>query len=106
VTPVVLNVGFYNFVASEKILALIRSDSAPMRRMVQEARKAGELIDATQGRKTKSVVFLNGGVLVASALSQETLARRLAAKETQPLAGASTDAALMAEEEKELEADD
>ena len=56
-TPVVLNVGFYNFVVSDKILALIRSDSAPMRRLVQEARKSGTLIDATQGRKTKSVLF-------------------------------------------------
>ena len=86
-TPIVLNVGFYNFVASSKILALIRSDSAPMRRAVQEARKGGTLIDATQGRKTKSVVFLDGGFAVASALSQETLARRLGGKEQQPLAG-------------------
>lgn len=103
-TPVVLNVGFYNFVASNRILALIRSDSAPMRRLVQEARKSGTLIDATQGRKTKSVVFLDGGVAVASALSQETLARRLGGKEPQPLAGGSEDARMAAREEQEAEA--
>lgn len=105
-TPVVLNVGFYNFVVSDKILALIRSDSAPMRRVVQEARKGGTLIDATQGRKTKSVLFLSGGVTVASALSQETLARRLGGKEAQPFAGGAEEAAVAASEEKEIEADE
>ncbi len=104
-TPVVLNVGFYNFVVTDKVLALVRSDSAPMRRLIQEARKGGTLVEATQGRKTKSVVFLAGGMTVASALSQETLARRLGGKEAQPLAGAEKDAAIMAEEEKELETD-
>ena len=101
--PVVLNVGFYNFVVSGKILALIRSDSAPMRRVVQEARKSGTLIDATQGRKTKSVIFLDGGVTVASALSQETLARRLGGREPQPFAGGAEDARIVAREETEAE---
>jgi regulator of extracellular matrix RemA (YlzA/DUF370 family) len=75
--PVALNVGFYNFVLVEKVVALVSSDSAPMRRLVQEFRKTGRLIDATQGRKTKSVIFLEGGNLATSALSQETLAKRL-----------------------------
>lgn len=105
-TPVVLNVGFYNFVVSDKILSLIRADSAPMRRLIQEARKSGTLIDATQGRKTKSVVFLNGGITVASALSQETLARRLSAKEPQPFTSGTDDARTEAPEEKELEGAD
>lgn len=102
-TPVVLNVGFYNFVASDQILALIRSDSAPMRRVVQEARKGGTLIDATQGRKTKSVLFVHGGMTVASALSQATLARRLGGWETQPFAGGAEEAAVAAREEEEVE---
>ena len=102
-TPVVLNVGFYNFVVSSKILALIRSDSAPMRRIVQEARKGGTLVDATQGRKTKSVIFIDGGVTVASALSQETLARRLGGKEPQPYAGGAEEAAVAASEETKIE---
>ena len=75
--PVALNVGFYNFVLVDKVVALVSSDSAPMRRLVQEFRKNGRLIDATQGRKTKSVIFLEGGNLATSALSQETLAKRL-----------------------------
>jgi regulator of extracellular matrix RemA (YlzA/DUF370 family) len=75
--PVALNVGFYNFVLVDKVVALVSSDSAPMRRLVQECRKNGRLIDATQGRKTKSVIFMEGGNLATSALSQETLAKRL-----------------------------
>ena len=74
---VALNVGFYNYVVADKVLALISCDSAPMRRLVQEYRKAGRLIDATQGRKTKCIIFLDGGQVATSALSQETLARRL-----------------------------
>ena len=104
-TPVVLNVGFYNFVVSEKILALIRSDSAPMRRVVQEARKSGTLIDATQGRKTKSVLFMQDGMTVASALSQETLARRLGGREIQPFAGGADEEAAIRTEEQETEDD-
>ncbi|MBC7807756.1 MAG: DUF370 domain-containing protein [Akkermansiaceae bacterium] len=105
VTPIVLNVGFYNFVSSTKILALVRSDSAPMRRVVQEARKGGTLIDATQGRKTKSVVFLDGGFAVASALSQETLARRLGGKEQQPLAGTPEEDAIVKREQVEADSE-
>lgn len=77
--PPVLNVGFYNYVLTEKIVALVSSESAPMRRLIQTMRKSGNLIDATQGRRTKSVIFTNGGAIVLSAISQETLAKRLSA---------------------------
>ena len=76
--PVVLNVGFYNYVLTDKIIAMVSTESAPMRRLVQGLRQAGKVIDATQGRKTKSVVFTMSGDVVLSAISQETLARRLA----------------------------
>lgn len=75
--PVALNIGFYNYVISDKILAMISSDSAPMRRIIQEFRKSGRLIDATQGRKTKSVIFLSGGQIATSALTQDILMRRI-----------------------------
>ncbi len=75
--PVALNVGFDNYVISDKVIALVSSDSAPMRRVIQEFRKTGRLIDATQGRKTKSVVFLESGQIAASALPQEILTRRI-----------------------------
>jgi hypothetical protein len=75
--PVALNIGFYNYVDSDKVLAMISSDSAPMRRVIQEFRKSGRLIDATQGRKTKSVIFLSGGQIATSALTQDILMRRM-----------------------------
>lgn len=75
----VLNVGFYNFVMTDRIVALVSSESAPIRRMVQTVRKSGSLIDATQGRRTKCVIFTDGGSLILSAISQETLAKRLTA---------------------------
>ena len=79
--PPVINVGFSNFVATSQIVALISSESAPMRRLVQNLRKGSDIIDATQGRKTKTVIFTQGDRVVLSAISQETLARRMAAGE-------------------------
>lgn len=76
-TPAVLNVGFYNYVLTDKIVALVSSESAPMRRLIQTMRKSGNLIDATQGRRTKSVIFTTDTAVVLSAISQETLAKRL-----------------------------
>ena len=76
-TPPVLNVGFYNYVLTDKIVALVSSESAPMRRLVQSVRKTGSLIDATQGRRTKCVIFTTGEAVILSAISQETLAKRL-----------------------------
>lgn len=90
--PVALNIGFYNYVISDKILAMISSDSAPMRRIIQEFRKSGRLIDATQGRKTKSVIFLSGGQIATSALTQDILMRRMSGEESNT--GSARDEAL------------
>jgi len=79
--PTVLNVGFYNYVLTDKIVALVSSESAPMRRLVQNLRKTDRLIDATQGRRTKSIIFTNGPSIILSAISQETLAKRLSTGE-------------------------
>jgi regulator of extracellular matrix RemA (YlzA/DUF370 family) len=76
-TPTVLNVGFYNYVMTDKIVALVSSESAPMRRLIQQVRKSGSLIDATQGRRTKAVIFTTDESIILSAISQETLAKRL-----------------------------
>jgi extracellular matrix regulatory protein A len=79
--PAVLNVGFYNYVLTDKIVALVSSESAPMRRLVQSMRKSGTLIDATQGRRTKCIIFTTGPTVILSAISQETLAKRLSSGE-------------------------
>lgn len=84
-TNPVLNVGFYNFVMTDKIVAMVNADSAPMRRLIQHLRKESGVIDATQGRKTKSVIFTVTDAIVLSAISQETLARRLATGDVEGL---------------------
>lgn len=73
----VLPVGFQNFVMTDHVVAVVSSDSSPMRRLVQSLRNSERLIDATQGRRTRCLVFMSSGHIVLSALSQEALLRRL-----------------------------
>ncbi|MEN6520623.1 MAG: DUF370 domain-containing protein [Armatimonadota bacterium] len=77
-TTTAMSIGFGNFVVRERIIAILSSVSAPVKRVIQEARKQGQLIDATQGRRTKSVLFMDNGQVIISALGQETLAKRMA----------------------------
>ncbi|MCI6675585.1 MAG: DUF370 domain-containing protein [Clostridiales bacterium] len=72
-----VNIGFGNFINSAQIISISRFDSAPMKRLVQGAKDKGMAIDATQGRKTKSVIVTLGGYVVLSALLPDTLAGRL-----------------------------
>ena len=69
-----INIGYGNFISAERIIA------APIKRMAQDAREKGILIDATCGRKTKSVLFIDSGQVVLSALPPETLANRVNGK--------------------------
>ena len=71
-----IHVGFGNIVNAEKIVAVVSPDSAPVKRMVQNAKEAGSAVDATQGRKTKAVLVMENGQLVLSALLPETVANR------------------------------
>ena len=73
-----LSVGFDNYVVASRVTAVVGCSSAPIRRMIQEYRTNGRLLDATQGRRMRALLLLDGGYLVASALTPETLARRLA----------------------------
>ena len=73
-----VNIGFGNFINSSQIVSICRADSAPMKRMVSEARSKGSAVDATQGRKTKAVIVTSDDYLVLSALQPETIARRFA----------------------------
>jgi len=73
-----LSVGFDNYVVASRVTAVVGCSSAPIRRMIQEYRTNGRLLDATQGRRMRALLLLDGGYLVASALTTETLARRLA----------------------------
>ena len=72
-----IHIGFGNIVNSSKIIAIVSPDSAPVKRMVQSAREKGTVIDATQGRKTKSVLVMENSQVVLSALLAETIAGRV-----------------------------
>lgn len=72
-----VNIGFGNLVSADRLIALVSPDSAPVKRLVQEARDRGMLIDATFGRKTASVLMMDSDHVVLSALPTERLAPRL-----------------------------
>lgn len=72
-----LNIGFGNMVSAERLIAVISPDSAPVKRMIQEARDGGHLVDATAGRRTRAVVLMDSGHILLSAVQPETIAGRL-----------------------------
>ncbi len=71
-----LNIGFGNVVAEDKVIAIISSDSAPMRRYREEARQKGKLVDATQGRKTRAIIVTSTDHVVLSAVAVDTITQR------------------------------
>ena len=75
-----IHIGFGNIVNTAKIIAIVSPDSAPVKRMVQSAKEKGTAIDATQGRKTKSVLVMENNRIVLSALLPETIAGRARAE--------------------------
>ena len=72
-----VSIGFGNLVSAQRLLAVVSPDSAPIKRLIQEARDRGMLIDATYGRKTASVLIMDSDHVVLSALSTEKLAPRM-----------------------------
>ena len=72
-----VNIGFGNTVAADKIVAIVSPDSAPIKRMVQEAKDNGTAIDATFGRKTRAVLIMDSNHIVLSAVQAETVADRI-----------------------------
>ncbi len=72
-----INIGFGNVVSVNRIIAIISPESAPIKRIIQEARDKGMLIDATYGRRTRAVVVTDSGHILLSAVQPETVANRL-----------------------------
>ena len=72
-----LNIGYGNLVSAERLISIVTPDSAPVKRLVQEARDRGTLIDASCGRRTKSVIIMDSDHVVLSAVSAERLAVRI-----------------------------
>ncbi|MGD8560994.1 MAG: DUF370 domain-containing protein [Desulfarculaceae bacterium] len=71
-----LNLGFGNSVVARRVLAIVNPASAPMKRLREEARQARRLVDATQGRKTRSIVVTDSGHVILSAVQADTMAQR------------------------------
>ena len=72
-----INIGFGNIVSSERLVAVVSPESAPIKRMVQEARERSMLIDATYGRRTRAVIIMDSDHIVLSALQPTTVANRM-----------------------------
>ncbi len=72
-----INIGFGNIVSTERIISIVSPDSAPIKRLVQEAKDAKTAIDATYGRRTRSVIIMDSGHVILSAVQPETIAGRV-----------------------------
>lgn len=78
-----LNIGFGNLVAQERIVAMVSPESAPIKRVIQDVREKGLLIDASFGRSTRSVLIMDSGNVILSALTCEVLSARINDKNTE-----------------------
>jgi extracellular matrix regulatory protein A len=75
-----INIGFGNIVSANRVNAIVSPDSAPIKRIMTDARERGDLVDATYGRRTRSVIILDSGHIVLSAIQPETVANRFVNK--------------------------
>jgi hypothetical protein len=76
-----LNLGFGNFVVAGRVVAVVNPGASPMRRLREDAKQAGRLIDATQGRKTRSLVITDSNHVILSAVQAETMRQRFQEEE-------------------------
>lgn len=90
-----INIGFGNIVSAARVIAIIAPESAPVKRIIQEAREEKRLIDATYGRRTRAVIIMDSDHVVLSAVQPETVAHRIDLRESTSAVGDA------AEEEEE-----
>lgn len=77
-----INVGFGNIVAANRIVAIVSPESAPIKRIIQDARERGMLVDATYGRRTRAVIICDSDHVILSAVQPETVAHRLSSRDS------------------------
>jgi len=82
-----ISVGFGNNVSASRVIAIVANDSLPVKRSIADAKERQTLIDTTQGRKTRSVIFMDSGHLVLSALQPETIANRFSSNQEDATGG-------------------
>jgi len=75
-----INIGFGNKVSANRLVAIVGPESAPIKRIIQDVRDRGQLIDATYGRRTRAVIVMDSGHVILSAIQPETVAGRMAGK--------------------------
>jgi len=78
-----INIGFGNMVSAHRIIAIVSPESAPIKRIISDAREKSQLIDATYGRRTRAVIIADNGSIILSAIQPETVAGRLTSKSEQ-----------------------
>ncbi|NLK70447.1 MAG: DUF370 domain-containing protein [Clostridiales bacterium] len=78
-----LNIGYGNMISSSRLVAIVSPESAPIKRIIQDARDSGRLIDATYGRRTRAVIFMDSNHVILSAVQPETVAARFGNEEAQ-----------------------
>lgn len=76
-----INIGFGNIVSANRIISIVSPESAPIKRIIQDARDRGSLIDATYGRRTRAVIVMDSDHVILSAVQPETVAHRLTDRE-------------------------
>ena len=82
-----INIGFGNMVSANRLVAIVSPESAPIKRIIQDARERGTLIDATYGRRTRAVIITDSDHVVLSAVQPETVANRLSDEEDEEFEG-------------------
>lgn len=80
-TVKLINIGFGNIVAAQRIIAIVSPESAPIKRAISDARAKGCLIDATYGRRTRAVLIMDSGHVILSAIQPETMSHRIISRD-------------------------
>ena len=84
-----INIGFGNIVSANRIISIVSPESAPIKRVISDAREKSMLIDATYGRRTRAVIITDNGCIILSAIQPETVAGRLTGKNEQDSGGSA-----------------
>lgn len=77
-----INIGFGNIISAHRLIAIVSPESAPIKRIIQDARDSGKLVDATYGRRTRAVIIMDSEHVILSAVQPETVANRLDKEDT------------------------
>ena len=79
-----INIGFGNIVSANRVIAIVSPESSPIKRMIQEAREKGLLVDATYGRRTRAVIITDSSHVILCAVQPETVAHRFVSLKEEP----------------------